>query len=583
MITTVTPAAPAAAETRRTLRPRSRRKPLPLAVLAVMLVVLALPAAAFAAVTDGPAYGVGSTAFVEGAGVAWTDPGNIGADDTSYATCTVAAQGSTYLLLARDFGFAIPATATIDGITVEIDRQSTGPPAPLRDAIVRLTKDGTTLVGDNLARTGNNWPTAKLQTVAYGGGASLWGETWTVDEINATGFGVALQAQNPNTSLERTATVDFIRVSVTWHIELTVEGAVAVDKTYDGTTAAEVDFSAATLAGALEGDDVAIGSYTASFASEDAGEDVPVTLLGLALAGADANKYAATPPADLSADITPAELTVEGAVAADKTYDGTTTAEVDFSTATLAGVVGADDVVLDASAATAAFDSKDAGTDKPVAVDGLALAGADAGNYTVAAPEGLAADITPAELTVTANDQKKPFGATFTFVGTEFTSAGLMGGDSVTAVTLQSDGAVAAASTGTYPIVASDAVGAGLGNYTIAYVDGTLTVTDVYTISTFSKPLRVRDALRFHRGASIRLAFRVRVNGALRSDVRVRMKVTNTKGFTFGPKTVKYDTLKSRYIRTFKTTSNWRLGIYTVKAYIPGGLAERTIKIRIIR
>jgi hypothetical protein len=49
-------------------------------------------------------------------------------------------------------------------------------------------------------------------------------------------------------------------------------------------------------------------------------------------------------------------------------------------------------------------------------------------------------------------------------------------GDTLTSVTLTSTGAPATAAVGTYPIVPTDAVGTGLLNYTIKFVDGTLTV-----------------------------------------------------------------------------------------------------------
>ncbi len=75
------------------------------------------------------------------------------------------------------------------------------------------------------------------------------------------------------------------------------------------------------------------------------------------------------------------------------------------------------------------------------------------------------------------------YGDILNFVGTEFgTGAGeLVNGNTVTGVTLTSDG-VAATATVTVPgpnyaIVASAAVGTGLANYTISYHNGTLTVT----------------------------------------------------------------------------------------------------------
>ena len=97
--------------------------------------------------------------------------------------------------------------------------------------------------------------------------------------------------------------------------------------------------------------------------------------------------------------ITKKGLVVAGAAAQHKTYDGTKAATVDFSHATLPGVVAGDAVSLDHSASQAEFASADVGTGKPVTVTGVALAGAAAGNYSLAQPTGLKADITALALT----------------------------------------------------------------------------------------------------------------------------------------------------------------------------------------
>ena len=101
-----------------------------------------------------------------------------------------------------------------------------------------------------------------------------------------------------------------------------------------------------------------------------------------------------------------------------------------------------------------------------------------AGNY---ADDGgtVATEILPAPLTITADDRTKTYGATVVFAGTEWTSTGLLGTDTITAVSLASAGAPASATVAgsPYPITASAAVGTGLSNYTIAYVAGALTVT----------------------------------------------------------------------------------------------------------
>ena len=86
--------------------------------------------------------------------------------------------------------------------------------------------------------------------------------------------------------------------------------------------------------------------------------------------------------------------------------------------------------------------------------------------------------VTPKALDITASNQSKNYGVTFTFTGTEFTTGAgqLVSGDSVTSVSLSSTGAPGTATVGGYPIVASAAVGTGLSNYNITYHDGTLTV-----------------------------------------------------------------------------------------------------------
>jgi hypothetical protein len=87
--------------------------------------------------------------------------------------------------------------------------------------------------------------------------------------------------------------------------------------------------------------------------------------------------------------------------------------------------------------------------------------------------------IDKAALTITVNSTSKTYGQTLTFAGTEFTTSGLVNGDTVSSVTLTSAGAAANAGVAgsPYAIVASTAVGSGLDNYTISYVNGSLTVS----------------------------------------------------------------------------------------------------------
>src|SRR5678815_3435568 len=87
--------------------------------------------------------------------------------------------------------------------------------------------------------------------------------------------------------------------------------------------------------------------------------------------------------------------------------------------------------------------------------------------------------VTPAPLTLAALTQSKVYGNTFTFTGNEFSSIGLRNNDAVSTISLTSAGALPSANVAgsPYSVVGSNAVGPGLGNYTISYVPGSLSVT----------------------------------------------------------------------------------------------------------
>ena len=95
-----------------------------------------------------------------------------------------------------------------------------------------------------------------------------------------------------------------------------------------------------------------------------------------------------------SATITVArkEVTISGITAANKEYDGSTTA-TPTGTAVINGKVGSDDVTV--TAGTATFADKNVGTGKIVTFTGYSLSGADAGNYNLKAqPASVTANIT---------------------------------------------------------------------------------------------------------------------------------------------------------------------------------------------
>ena len=166
---------------------------------------------------------------------------------------------------------------------------------------------------------------------------------------------------------------------------LTVNGAVADNKIYDRTSAATI--SGSTLVGVVSGDVVTI-SNTGTFASSLVANGIVVTSTQT-LGGADKDKYSLTLPTGLTANITAKALTINGATAQSKQFDGTTAATL---TGTLNGVISPDVVTLTLNGV---FASSSVGNNIAVTSTST-IGGANAGNYTLTQPTGLTANITPA-------------------------------------------------------------------------------------------------------------------------------------------------------------------------------------------
>ena len=279
-----------------------------------------------------------------------------------------------------------PATLTLAGLVAQsrvYDRTATATITGSA-SIAPIAGDDVSLVGGTLVGSFNdkNVGTAKPVSVS---GLSLTGAdagNYTLGSVNAL-------------------TADITPLN------LVVSGLTANGKVYDGTTAATLSGTAGITP--LTGDSVTVqGGTTGQFGSKNVGSARTVTVTGLSLSGADAGNYTVSGPsgsAGLFADITPATLLVTGLTANNKVYDTTLAASLGGA-ATVAGFAG--DTVGVTGTVAGLFSDKNVGTAKPVSLSGLSLTGADAGNYTLALPTGLTADITPALLQIsglTANNK----------------------------------------------------------------------------------------------------------------------------------------------------------------------------------
>lgn len=155
--------------------------------------------------------------------IAWIDLTNAQTSNNLYATATALVIGDkTNYLRFTNFGFSIPTTATICGISIEIEKKATGLAlVNVTDESVRIIKGGT-IVGSDYADTGTDWASSDF-TSSYGGSSDLWGTTWTPSDINASDFGVALSAELASLSVLPTAQADHAQMTVYYDNSLPIK------------------------------------------------------------------------------------------------------------------------------------------------------------------------------------------------------------------------------------------------------------------------------------------------------------------------------------------------------------------------
>jgi hypothetical protein len=187
-----------------------------LALTIIILLLVAGPVSTALADTSSPSNaGLGTN--VTGVGTsAWSGPNNITLPTGSpYAIATLRKTNlfSNYLK-GTQYGFNLPLGATIMGIEVVINRQSSGHAPNITDNVVSLVKGGL-IVGNNNADTTTAWPEIIFGTATYGSPTDLWGTTWTSQDINSVDFGVVLAAQRQNFgNSHRDASVDYMQITV---------------------------------------------------------------------------------------------------------------------------------------------------------------------------------------------------------------------------------------------------------------------------------------------------------------------------------------------------------------------------------
>ncbi len=163
--------------------------------------------------------------------------------------------------------------------------------------------------------------------------------------------------------------------------------------------------------------------------------------------------------------VTPRALALSNVGVEEKIYDGTDAATVRGGA--LGGQLAGD--ALGFTLGSARFVDAQAGAGKSVQV-AAALTGADAGNYTVAAPSAVTGTITPRSITVTADSGAKVYGDADPALGWRLTNGSLIGSDTLSGGVTRAAGE----NIGTYAVSGSTLSNS---NYNIQLVGGVLTVT----------------------------------------------------------------------------------------------------------
>lgn len=157
------------------------------------------------------------------------NPTDVSASDTKYAIAQP--NGTSDLLTCSQYGFNIPANATILGVTVNVQRKSSSN-SRTTDGAMRLVKAG--VVGTIDRSTATVYTTVDV-TEAHGSATDMWGVALTPADINAVNFGAAFAVKTTKT---RTVSVNYMPITVTYSVPSNVPHHIQIEHDGAGLTCA---------------------------------------------------------------------------------------------------------------------------------------------------------------------------------------------------------------------------------------------------------------------------------------------------------------------------------------------------------
>ena len=390
---------------------------------------------------------------------------------------------SNYNLPLNSNGVGVITPATLTGNVTAANR--------IYDATTLATLTGRTLTG-----------VVGADTVIYSGGTATFADKSAGVGKVVTAIGLSLTGADAGNYVVNTSAVT--TANITQAAIANVTGITADNKVYDATTTSTLNTLTAGFNGLFAGDVLTVAGVTVNFVDKNVANGKTVNIGGITLGGADGGNYTLTTnTATATANITPAAIaSVTGISANNKVYDATTVATLNTVTASFNGMFAGD--ALTVAAASGAFANKNSAIGKTVNVSGIALGGADAGNYTLTTNTATAtANVTPAAIGsvtgITANN--KIYDATTTATLNTVTTGfnGLLGGDVLTVAGVTGSFADKNVANGkTVNISGITLGGADAGNYTLttntATATANITSAVIASVTGISANNKVYDA-----------------------------------------------------------------------------------------
>lgn len=329
-------------------------------------------------------------------------------------------------------------------------------------------------------------------TVVFGTGV-----LYTVTGATAAISDITIDSTPANYAVPNNYAGNFTGTASTFLTQRMLVFAKGNDKVYDGNTTATLSFKGTPTAGGA----VTLIPGTGTFDSKNVAANIGINYTGYSLGGADAAKFflwnacgAVAGTGRTSAAITPAPLTLR-ANDNTKVYGQTFNPATTAFTVVVAPVAGETVTAVTETSTGTPPTASVAGSTYPIVITpGSATGTILPANYTITLVDG-ALTVTPAPLTLRADDATKVFGTTFTPLATAFTiPVAAQNGETVTGITETSTGSPPAASVAgsTYPIVITPGSATGTitaSNYAITLVNGALSVTPAPGVPPIVPPI----------------------------------------------------------------------------------------------